>query len=249
MTASTPPGSPLQGVVVATPKAGHEPDWIEVGHGVESWLTAAGLIAGALWAIFGDWRKSKAEREAERSLRERERLQREDQIKQQEQKLRWDQTKIALEINEEFLDDDDAQQVLKILDSEFNDTACTVTDWEDEDAPKKHTFNLKAKEDVLALRITTPAPTDKEIFLRDCFDAWFYWMAVIEQYLQNGLIREEDIAYPSDYYVRSLKEDADLYSACQAYIRHYRLSPKIEQFMKRFSGASTGSATAAEATP
>jgi hypothetical protein len=249
MSTATPSGSALQGVILATPKSAQEPNWIEIGHGVESWLTATGLIAAALWAIFVYWLKWSTEREAERELRKREREQRENQVKQQERKLKREQTQIARQINEQFLDDVEVQQVLGILDSEGNATAYTVTDYRDKAASKDYAFNLKKKEHIFALRVDEPVTNVGEIFLRECFDAWFYWMAVIEQYLNNGLIREQDIAYPSDYYVRLLKEDTELYNACTAYISHYRLSPGIGRFLKRFSGPSTGGTTAAAGTP
>jgi hypothetical protein len=59
-------------------------------------------------------------------------------------------------------------------------------------------------------------------------------MSIMEQYLKNALILPEDIAYPSDYYLRELKKEKALYDACAKYIAHYELSPNIAVFMSRF---------------
>jgi hypothetical protein len=212
-------------------------DWIELGHGVESWLTAAGLLVAGWWAYRTDWMKTRADARAERDLRERERKQREEQVAEQQRNREWEQTRIAREINEKFLDDDEVQQVLTLVDCD-GDT-CILTDASEKDAVKKYTFNCRNGEDAVAMRVVEKGSTidEKQVFLRDCFDAWFYWMAVIEQYLQNGLIRQKDIAFPSDYYLRNLRTDKALYEACQHYITAYGLSPNALAFMKRFAAS------------
>ena len=210
-------------LVVQLQKAPPEQSWIEVGHGVESWLAAVGLIIGAAWALFGDWRKTRTERERDRELVGRETAQRERQ-------LRWDQAKLAKEINDEFLDDKEVRRVLGLVDTD-GDT-CELTDFEK--TPQKYTYDLAKGEHLAALRIDTKVTDKKDTLLRDCFDAWFYWMSLMEQYLQNRLILPEDIAFPSDYYLHQLRSDSALYRACSDYIAHHKLSPNIAKFMTRF---------------
>jgi hypothetical protein len=212
-------------------------DWIELGHGVESWLTAAGLLVAGWWAYRSDWIKTREDARSEQGLREREREQREAQVAEQQRNRDWEQTKIAREINEKCLDDDQVQQVLTLVDCDG--ATCILTDASEKDAAKKYTYNCVNGEDAQAMRVFEKGtqPDEKQVFLRDCFDAWFYWMAVIEQYLQNGLIREKDIAFPSDYYLRNLRMDKALYEACQHYITAYGLSPHALAFMKRFADA------------
>lgn len=226
---------PQQCVVVQTTK--EPPNWIEVVHGVESVATIIGLVVAGWWAYRSDWIKTKSEGTKERDLRERERKLREDQLAEQQRSREWEQTKIAREINEKFLDDSEVQQVLTLVDCDGDEV--TLTDDSEKDAVKKYKYNLKVKEDVRAMRSTESDPVvdEKEVFLRDCFDAWFYWMALIEQYLQNGLILPKDIAFPSNYYTRQLRGDADLYAACRNYVKEYRLSDKVIEFMDRFERA------------
>ena len=114
---------------------------------------------------------------------------------------------------------------------------CTLSDTADKDSVKKYKYDLNAREDVHALRIDPNVSAEKDVFLRDCFDAWFYWMAVMEQYLKNGLIRQQDIAFPSDYYLRNLRTDNALNDACIKYVTYYQLSPNVFAFMKRFADA------------
>ena len=222
-------------IVLQMPKAHAELTWVEQAHGVESVMTTIALIIGAVWALFGDWRKSKTEREAERNLRDREREQREDLLNEQRRKREWDQTQVAREINEKFLADAGAQQALGLVDCDGDD--CTLSDTSDKESVKKYKYDLNAREDVYALRIDPNVSAEKDVFLRDCFDAWFYWMAVMEQYLRNGLIRQQDIAFPSDYYLRNLRGDSALNEACIKYVTHYQLSPNVFAFMKRFADA------------
>jgi hypothetical protein len=226
--ADADPPATLPGVVTQTPKAPHEVTWVEQAHGAESVMTIVALVIGAVWAVFGDWRKNRKERDKDRELLGREQDQRDKQ-------LRWDQAKLAKEINDQFLDDNGAQQALTIVDAD-GDT-CELSD--EGNPPIKYTFDRTKdkRTHVAALRVDTKVTDKKEVFLRECFDAWFYWMAIMEQYLKNDLILLEDIAYPSDYYLRELEKEDDLFKACCKYIEYYQLSPNIAALMKRFADA------------
>jgi hypothetical protein len=70
-------------------------------------------------------------------------------------------------------------------------------------------------------------------------------MAAMEQYLQNRLIRQKDMAFPSDYYLKYLRKDKNLYPVCINYVEHYQLSLKVLEFMARFEKADGDSAGAA----
>jgi hypothetical protein len=152
--------------ILHAPKASTELTWVEQAHGVESVMTIIALIIGAVWALFGDWRKSKGEREAERNLRDRERQQREDLLLEQKQKREWDQTQVAREINEKFLADSGAQQALGLVDCDGDD--CTLSDTGGKESVKKYKYDLNAREDVYALRVDQIVSTEKDVFLRDC---------------------------------------------------------------------------------
>jgi hypothetical protein len=171
----------------------------------------------------GDWRKTHAERAKDRELLGREQTQRDRQ-------LRWDQAKLAKDVNDQFLADHEAQQALAIVDAD-GDT-CELTDGDDKAI--KYVYDRTKNEQVTALRVDIKVIDKKAVFLRDCFDAWFYWMSIMEQYLKNNLILLEDVAYPSDYYLRELRKEDALNKACVAYVKYYQLSPNIEAFNQRF---------------
>jgi hypothetical protein len=191
-------------MILQAPTPSNEAIWIERLHGAEMFMTIVALIVGAGWAVFGDWRKNRAEREKDRTLFKREQNQRKRQ-------LRWDQAKLAKEINDQFLADHEAQEALGIVDSDGS--TIDIADTE-----SKYTVDLERGEHVTALRINPTAANKKEVFVRDCFDAWFYWMSTMEQYLKNGVIRQEDIAFPSDYYLRQLMKEPAVSGMCQIHI-------------------------------
>jgi hypothetical protein len=208
-----------------TPRAEvlHTPLWVEQAHGVESVVATIGLIVAAWWAWRGDWLKTRADRNKELEL-----LRRESQ--QRDERLRWDQAKLAREINGEFLEDLDAREVLHLVDCD-TDTFDTT---DSANLEFTYTFNLQSQQDVKAMDVSGRAMSDKEAHLRECFDAWFYWMALMEQHLKGDLILQEDIEYPTDYYLECLRSNAALYNACLNHIDHYRLSLNIRAFLKRF---------------
>jgi hypothetical protein len=230
-------------VIVQVPKASPELNWVEKVHGVESIVTIIALGIGALWALRSDLIKTKTDARAERVLRERERQQRDDQLNEQKQNREWEQTKIAREINEQFMDDPQAQVATALVDWDGD----TFTTREKDQSGAPYSYDFTKKEDVQALRIigVDEIPEKKDAFLRTCFDSWFYWMAAMEQYLQNGLIRQKDIAFPSDYYLRYLRKDEALYAACIKYVTEYQLSRNVLAFMKRFEDADAAATAVA----
>ncbi len=234
----------LPGVIVQTQKAPTEINWVEGAHGIESIVTIVGLAIGAWWAYRNDWVKSAKDRNDDRALRRKEQEQREDAINQRSRQLRWDQAKLAKEINDQFLEDHEAQEALGIVDSD-----ALIIEITDDDKKPPITFRVILENDqhVKALQINPKGANPMETFIRECFDAWFYWMSIMEQYLKNELIRQEDIAYPSDYYIRCLRDDQKLYHACVGYIERHRLSPNILAFMRRFTEATGASITTTSA--
>ncbi|HEV2268663.1 MAG TPA: hypothetical protein VGR92_04320 [Steroidobacteraceae bacterium] len=210
------------------------PAWVEYAHGAESLVTIVGLIAAGLWAIFGDWRKTKAERAAERELRQNEEHSRREQLKQQQSQRRWDQAKLAREIDKEILADGQAKVALALVDCDTDTYVAAVPGTD-----SRYSYNFKKKEDVRALRIGAADLDAKEVYLRDCFDAWFYWMAVIESHLRDGFLLQGDVNLMGGYYVRYLKADVELYAACVKYITHYGIGKPVLDFLDRFEAAKS----------
>lgn len=52
--------------------------------------------------------------------------------------------------------------------------------------------------------------SDKEAFVRDCFDSLFDALEQVEHYLRTGLIEFEDVGFPLEYYVAQLRERGDV---------------------------------------
>jgi hypothetical protein len=223
-------------IVVQVPKTPAEVSWVEGAHGAESIVTVFGLLIGAWWAYRNDWVKTTKERADDRDLRKKEQEQRQDTLDQRDRQLRWDQAKLAKEINDQFLADRDAQNALSIVDADVRIFRVTTT----EDPPKIYPVSIEDEEHIKALQVSGKGAEAKEIYIRECFDSWFYWMSIMEQYLKNKLVLQEDIAYPSDYYVRCLRDEQKLYDACVAYIQKHELSPNILAFVKRFSRGEPG---------
>jgi len=231
-------------IVVQVPKTAAEVSWVEGAHGIESIVTVIGLLIGAWWAYRNDWIKTLKERTDDRALRKSEQDQRQDALDQRNRQLRWDQAKLAKEINDQFLADHGAQDALGIVDADVPIFKVTTL----ENPPKTYPISIEDGEHIKALQIGGAGAEPKEIYVRECFDAWFYWMSIMEQYLKNKLVLQEDVAYPSDYYVRCLREDQKLYEASVAYIQKHRLSANILAFMERFSEERAGAPSPARVT-
>jgi hypothetical protein len=57
-------------------------------------------------------------------------------------------------------------------------------------------------------------------FIRDSFDQWLYRLGVMQHYINRRLVSDEDVAYPTDYYVRRLAE-VGLRAIVHAYVQQY----------------------------
>lgn len=186
---------------------------------IESVLTSIAIVLGGFWALRGDWRKTRAERDAEHELRLREQQQRQDRLK-------WDQAKLAYEINNAFLEDPDAQRALALIDCE-DGSSVTIRRGDDSLKLSRHD----------ALTALAPEPQSDEIYreLRDAFDSLCYWLGLFEHYVQSELVRFEDIEYPVSYYLRCLRDDAELHTSLRSYLERHRMTPKAAAFMDRFA--------------
>ena len=72
--------------------------------------------------------------------------------------------------------------------------------------------------------------TEKDDFIRDCFDTLFYFMAMMNHYTNTTLIREEDVAYPLEYYVPLL---AEFHEEVSAYLLKYDLW-RTQEYLERY---------------
>jgi hypothetical protein len=60
--------------------------------------------------------------------------------------------------------------------------------------------------------------TEKEVYIRDCFDQLFDGMDTLEHYLRTDLLDFADVQFPMAYHVEKLREH---WSAVSVFINHY----------------------------
>jgi len=85
------------------------------------------------------------------------------------------------------------------------------------------------KDYVNALRTSNLNFDNKETFIRDCFDNLFYYMAMLEHYVESDLVRLEDVAFPLDYYLKIINKNKVVF---EKFLNHYSLIRTLK-FMKR----------------
>jgi hypothetical protein len=91
--------------------------------------------------------------------------------------------------------------------------------------------SLSYRDVLAALAKTKDKDSDqKETYIRDSFDWFFYYLDRIEHYIETGLIEYIDVAAVFRPYVRKIRKDVDVY---RQFItsRDYELVPK---FIDRF---------------
>jgi hypothetical protein len=138
---------------------------------------------------------------------------------QRARELRWQQANAGKHLVDELLSD------------EYSDAALTMLDWsglEYEITPKERV--VVTREDyVSALRVENLNFTEKEQYIRDCFDTLFYYMGTMQHHEENALVRFDDVVYPLDYYANRMRHDADLF---RRFLDYYRLG-RERRFLDR----------------
>jgi hypothetical protein len=138
---------------------------------------------------------------------------------QRDRELRWRQAQAGKALNDEMQTDEYAWAALQMLDSERR-TFKTSTG----------TVEVIASDITAALDADAGRGDEKGTFIRDSFDALFYFMAMLEHYISSGLIRPEDVAYPMEYYVPLLAMHEREVSE---YLRRYDLW-RARTFLERY---------------
>lgn len=72
----------------------------------------------------------------------------------------------------------------------------------------------------------------KEVYIRDCADAFLFHVELIEQAIRNELIEFKDVKFPMEYYIATLRKN-DLYNAYTQFIKEYDYK-NAERFLSRF---------------
>ena len=140
--------------------------------------------------------------------------------------LRWKQANAAKELLSDIHHDQRAA------------AAVLMMDWSDRprnyDIGSGQQTSLSYKDVLAALAKKTDEDSDqKETYIRDSFDWFFYYLDRIEHYIETGLIEYVDVASVFRPYVRKIRKNNDVYGQFIA-SHEYELVP---QFISRF-GAS-----------
>src|SRR5688572_23062052 len=137
----------------------------------KDWLQAGAWIAAAIVAILTVikfWSEFTQARE------------------QRDRELRWRQAAAGKDLNDEMQDDALAWPALQMLDFSGREF----------ELPSKNRIAITHQDVRDSLNPRTPVVDEKNIYIRDCFDSLFYYLAMFHHYINSGLIRRDDVAFP-----------------------------------------------------
>lgn len=136
--------------------------------------------------------------------------------------LRWKQANAAREMLKEMFAAPLVNDATIMLDWSGREFAITPT--------QKATITFEEVQN--ALRTDNLIFTAKEVYIRDCADAFLFHVELIEQAIRNELIEFKDIKFPMEYYIATLRKN-DLYNAYTQFIKEYDYK-NAERFFSRF---------------
>jgi hypothetical protein len=171
----------------------------------KEWLQALAWAATAGGVIVAVW-KLRSDAHATREQRDRD--------------LRWRQAEAGKKLNDEMMTDVRSRAAMQMLD--YSGRTFKL--------PSNTSSTITHSDLATALNSMTAISNEKDIYIRDCFDSFFYYLATLEHYISSTLIRYEDVAFPIEYYVPLLgkfKSDAE------SYLLKYELV-RARAFLSRF---------------
>jgi hypothetical protein len=182
--------------------------------------TVAGVI-GAAATIGGFWvayltvvqgfKKAEEDRRAALVQAQKELEQSEKELRQAQRDLLWRQTVEAQAAIRRMAADPQARDAMTMLD--WNGRSFLIREgW-----PREH---ITWEEMRHALRAYPDRFAPKEVFVRDCFDAFFDHLQMIEQQIQNRMFELQHVHYPIGYYSNRMN--------------HPYNWPAIEQFLEKY---------------
>ena len=139
---------------------------------------------------------------------------------QRQRDLRWRQAEAGKNLNDEMQTDHRAWAALQMLDSARRKFKL----------PNEETMTITQGDISKALDSANVSTDEKSIYIRDCFDCLFYFMAMLEHYISNTLILQDDVAYPIEYYVPLI---AKFKPQIAAYLKKYKLG-RTSIFLNRY---------------
>jgi len=142
--------------------------------------------------------------------------------KQKEKDLRWKQAKAAQELITQFLNNKLA----------YN--ATLMFDWADRvfEISPENTDTIDFEDIKASLRTTNLQFTEKEVFIRDCVDAFLFQVEYIEQSIENGLIEFRDVKFPMEYFIKVINQH-NILKPLKSFIKQYNYN-NSDKFIERF---------------
>lgn len=173
-------------------------------------FTAVGGICAGVWAVVV-WRREARWRREDR----------EAELKQRQEELRWKQAELARQLLDDIFDYGPSNDAWRLVDGEEV--------YKDEKG-NEYRINMDM------VRRALPKPwsdecAGPEVYIRWCFDALLYYLERLEQSVQIELVRFEDLAASTSYYIDLMAKDKQLF---QDYAELIRFNRAIA-FMNRFS--------------
>ncbi|MGE0635795.1 MAG: hypothetical protein AB7G44_07265 [Bacteroidia bacterium] len=140
-------------------------------------------------------------------------------ILQREAELKWKQASIAKDLVKEIHDHPRSSNAILMLDwftchriHDFSQKEATTIDYKDvlETLPK----------------VRNPNPGEKELYILDCFDWFFYYIDRLEQYIRDGLINFDNVRHIFFPYYEKITNNKNTYDAFME-ARLYKLAPEF----------------------
>lgn len=131
--------------------------------------------------------------------------------RQKAKDLRWNQANSAREL------------INQMLGNELAYNATIMFDWSGREfkISPKEVVTIEFQDVINALRTTDLQFTEKEVFIRDCVDAFLFQVEFIEQAISNGLIEFRDIRFPMEYFIKTIN-DHKILLPLKEFIQHYK---------------------------
>jgi hypothetical protein len=143
--------------------------------------------------------------------------------KQRKIEFRWKQTKEAKSLIDQMLTEEGSKQATYMID-------WTGREYLIEQSQEKEIITWGDVKN--GLRIINDDFTDKEVYIRDCFDAFLFYTEFMEQSISNNLFEFKDIIFPIKYYIDTIVKNG-LRDAIDTYIEKYEFA-NSKKFFYRF---------------
>jgi Asp-tRNA(Asn)/Glu-tRNA(Gln) amidotransferase C subunit len=184
---------------------------------ISQWATLGSVVVGTVGGLIAAFTAISAWRRAT--------LQRSEELTQRQLEFRHKQAVFSRDLIKDIFGDVWARAALRMLDWD-------LYDYED---PKGKRYQIARAEVKRALRTSNLDFSDKEVYIRACFESLYDYLEQMENLVRLEVINFEDIETTFRYYiVRALRAD----TAHSGFLDYYDY-PRVKNFMARFPSRSS----------